>query len=152
LRARSVVVASLLAGLPLAAWAGEEAAPKEKVNRCRDKDITVTQVIPASVAVYGPDGKYATDMPATTIGTGAPVVDCDEDYGLMEVKLATGQTVWLDRADLKLRIGEEEQSRQVCVQAASNRPTDKVVAAVSGIKGKKPTDCVPAPATGKPAR
>lgn len=131
--ARSVAVALLfLSAAPALADCG--ASPPKLVGAARDK-----------VGVYSASGKFERELEKAALLEGAPVLDCNEDLGLVKVKLREGAEAWVDKAEVKLAHAAGEPPRP-CVTAAATRPHDKMEPVVSGFGGK---DCDPAPAARK---
>jgi hypothetical protein len=118
---------------------------------CSPPGMTVAGSIGERLGVYDADGKFSREIGRDELVPGSSLVDCDESLGLVKVALASGTEAWLDRAELKLAVAGQAETRKVCVQAASSRAADHKEAAVSGIDPKAPKDCVP-PTPAKPAR
>ena len=94
------------------------------------------------VGLYSESGKFEREVEKAALVEGAAVLDCNEDLGLVKVKLREGAEAWVDKAEVKLAHAAGDQARP-CVVSAANRPHDKMEPVVSGFGGK---DCDPAQA------
>src|SRR6185436_18255659 len=86
-----------------------------------------------TVGVFDRQGKFLEEVPKAALEPGVSVVGCNEDLGLLEVKLASGETKWLDRGELRLTFPQGAAAGKVCVVAASTRAADHTEAAVAGV-------------------
>jgi len=104
---------------------------------------TRIEALSENVGVFDKDGKYLEEIPKAKLDGGASLVSCNEDLGLIEVKLASGDTKWLDRGELRLTLPEGVAKQKVCVVAASSRAADHTEAAVAGVDPDETKACVP---------
>ena len=118
---------------------------------CSPPGLSVAGAVVERLGVYDADGKFTREIARDELVVGGDLRDCDESLGLVKVALVSGGEAWLDRAELRLAVAGQAETRKVCVQAASSRAADHKEAAVSGIDPKAPRDCVP-PEPAKPTR
>lgn len=104
---------------------------------------TRIEALSDKLGVFDKDGKYLEEIPKSSLDGGASLVNCNEDLGLVEVKLADGDTKWLDRGELRLTLPAGVAKQKVCVVAASSRAADHTEAAVAGVDPDDTKACVP---------
>lgn len=117
---------------------------------CTVDGMRVTDAIPAMIGVYEADGKFVKELGKENLVIGGALKACDESLGLVKVGLTSGQDVWVDRADLKIAVGGQQEARTVCVTDSGTRAHDHTEPAVSGMDPKKLTDCVQPPGSARP--
>lgn len=101
-----------------------------------------------TVGVFNKDGKFLEEMPKSALD-GVRVLDCNENLGLIQVKLTSGESKWLDRGELRLTYPDSATKPKVCVVAAASRAADHTEAVVAGVDPEKNKNCVP-PKPAKP--
>lgn len=119
------------------------AASASAFAQCNVKPTRV-EAAGATVGVFDASGKFQSELPKAALTPAATVLDCNEDLGLIEVNLGSGEPKWLDRGDLRLTFPQGAAPKPTCVGAASTRAADHTEAAVSGIDPNSTTSCVPA--------
>jgi hypothetical protein len=93
---RPAGVVAMLA-VPLILVAGVAAA-----RDCPYKNQPVSQVVKKNVGVFTSAGKWLRDVAGVDITTGTLVLDCNEDLGIVKIKLGS-ETAWVDRLALNLK-------------------------------------------------
>jgi hypothetical protein len=104
---------------------------------------TRIEALAEKLGVFDKDGKYLEEVPKTALDGGASLVSCNENLGLVEVKLASGETKWLDRGELRLTMPDGTAPPKVCVVTAASRASDHTEAAVAGVDPDEGKECVP---------
>lgn len=104
---------------------------------------TRIEALGETLGVFDKDGKFLSELPKSALAGGASLVGCNENLGLVEVKLASGATQWLDRGELRLTLPDGAAKPKVCVVAASTRAADHTEAAVAGVDPDNAKECVP---------
>jgi hypothetical protein len=99
----------------------------------------------AKVGLYAESGKFEREVEGSTLVADAAVLDCNEDLGLVKVRLKDGKEAWVDRAEVTLKLAKGDAPRP-CVAGAAARRHDTVEPVVAGLGGD---DCVPKPAPKK---
>ncbi|MCL4721544.1 MAG: hypothetical protein KJ041_06215 [Gammaproteobacteria bacterium] len=113
---------------------------------CSLAGMTLSGTVADQVGVYDANGKFIAEIGREQLVMGSELLGCDESYGLVKVRLVSGEEQWLDRAELKISVDGQQAPRRICVQTASSRAADHTEPAVAGIDPKAPQDCVaPAP-------
>ena len=114
--------------------------------QCSLPGMTLDGTVAERVGVYDTDGRFVAEIGRDQLALGSELLGCDESYGLVKVRLVSGEEKWLDRAELKISVDGQQEPRKICVQTASSRAADHTEPAVAGIDPKAPQDCVmPAP-------
>ena len=80
------------------------------------------------VAVFSADGKFLRDAPGTAVAADARVLACNEELGLVKIRLA-GEDSWVDRLAVSIR----PAGGGTCISKAPTRPADRTEPVSSGI-------------------
>ncbi len=110
---------------------------------------TRIEALGEKIGVFDHDGKFLDEAPKSVLDDAVGLLSCNENLGLVEVKLASGETKWLDRGELRLTFPDGAARPKVCVVTASSRAADHTEAAVAGVDPDNARECVP-PAPGAP--
>lgn len=103
---------------------------------CKIKNRPIIGALKARVGVFDANGKFAREVDSKTVDAGAVVLDCNEQLGLVLVKIA-GRAEWVDRLDLNIRAAEAAP----CLTAPARQRPDHTEPVSSGIG----EHCEPAP-------
>lgn len=115
---------------------------------CGVKPVKI-EALGDTVGIFDKDGKFLEEVPKAALAPGVTFLGCNEDLGLIEVSLASGEAKWLDRGELRLTFPQGAATGKVCVVAASTRAADHTEAAVAGVDPDTTKACVP-PAPARP--
>ncbi len=101
---------------------------------CAFKGQSVTPVAKKKVGVFQPGGKWVKDLDSSDIAAGALVLDCNEELGIVKIRIA-GSEQWVDRLALNIR----PAGMQECMSRPSSRAADLTEPVTSGVG----QSCVP---------
>lgn len=119
----SIVSRAILAVALLAVWPAAHA--------CDVGAQRVEKVLGKQVATYNENGDFHKEIEASTVQLGAPLVECKDVPALVRVRTTSGDTVWVDRLDVKIAGATKVATR--CKSNVVSRETDTRAPAVSGI-------------------
>jgi hypothetical protein len=118
---------SLLMFTALTVCALQQATAQNKPQACPflGQPVKATK---DKVAVFAANGKFERDAPSTDLAADARVLACNEDLGLVKVRLA-GAESWVDRLAVSIR----PTAGVTCVAKAPTRAADRTEPVSSGI-------------------
>jgi hypothetical protein len=94
-----------------------------------------------TIKTYNADGTAkGTIEKATAVKQKA--LDCDESLGLVKIKLANDEVVWIKRSETR-RVADAGAPSKVCVKETVSRASDYSATAVAGVEPKA-AGCQPA--------
>ncbi|MBP8295585.1 MAG: hypothetical protein KAX84_05725 [Burkholderiales bacterium] len=122
---RSLWIATLLLCLPTMTAAA---------YACSFKGQPVVTAVKKKVGVFLPSGKWVKDLDSSEIAADARVLDCNEDLGIVKIRIG-GSEQWVDRLALNIR----PAGMQECISRPVSRAADLTEPVTSGVG----ESCVP---------
>lgn len=114
-RALWIAVALSLTAMPAAA------------GDCAFKGQSVTAVLGKKIGVFQPSGKWVKDLDTSAIAANALVLDCNEELGIVKIRIG-GSEQWVDRLALNIR----RAGMQECMSRPVSRAPDLTEPVTSG--------------------
>jgi predicted trehalose synthase len=119
----SFVSRSVLAVALLTAWPAAHA--------CDVGNQKVEKVLGKKVATYTENGDFRKEIEASAVQVNAPLVECRDTPALVRVKTMKGESVWVDRLDVKIAGATKTVAK--CKSNVVSRESDTRAPAASGI-------------------
>ena len=95
---------------------------------CAYLGAPVAAVLKKKVGVFRADGKFLKDVDAGAIAAGATVLDCNEELGIVKLRVE-GVEQWVDRLALDIPTGR----KATCIARAASRESDVTAPVSSGV-------------------
>ncbi|MCC6172117.1 MAG: hypothetical protein IT481_08815 [Gammaproteobacteria bacterium] len=89
----------------------------------------VAAVLKKKVGVFRADGKFLKDVDAGSIAPGAVVLDCNEELGIVKLRI-DGLEQWADRLSLDIPASGRKPD---CIARAVSRDSDVTAPVSSGV-------------------
>lgn len=102
--------------------------PATASAKCAYQSAPVAAVLKKKVGVFRADGKFLKDVDAGAIAAGATVLDCNEELGIVKLRVE-GVEQWVDRLALDIPTGR----KATCIARAASRESDVTAPVSSGV-------------------
>lgn len=102
--------------------------PATATAKCAYQGAPVAAVLKKKVGVFRADGKFLKDVDAGAIVAGATVLDCNEELGIVKLRVEDVEQ-WVDRLALDIRTGR----KATCIARAASREPDVTAPVSSGV-------------------
>jgi len=96
---------------------------------CAYLGAPVAAVLKKKVGVFRADGKFLKDVDAGSIAPGAVVLDCNEELGIVKLRI-DGLEQWADRLSLDIPASGRKPD---CIARAVSRDSDVTAPVSSGV-------------------